>query len=1178
MKAGMLFEVANFFGARTASKGLDYFQEKRVEGWSYQNGVIYGTVEGTSVYRSKVKLSKTGEIISSSCSCPLGGDCKHCVALFLTYKEAAANQKSKNGQGPNTAIAALSIVDQAPVAAHDIQTDHELLSTEDKRTGVQAKSAHSEKQTPLARVQLSETAALNTAQSQRAKKAHLLSIPTPSAELNYAIVQLTNITRSKSKREQAHQSSGNLTKGAKARIGYVLHDMDNLEPKISAVRINIKKDGSCGSFYSYRMEHLIEKSSQYISDEDVQISKLYNTLKGDAYFSYYSDRTRLHEEPELLKFFLQRVLATKRAYLPGNFERPLTLGEELPGALHWLENEKGEQALFVLAQRDSDFLPCFRWSIPWYVDPNTLKCGPVSVEIEKDLLQTALRIKPISKKDAECLQFILPSSGLDSFIPFPRSELPIERRVLRPAPELGISPAANAATKGPNNKVPYIVFSNTYEKDISNVPFLEDGNLVTVQANRKQEAENLQLVKNMGFTVETADESSNTTYLSSTNPAAWLNLLERADELQEAGWKISGDLIKRMTPLEADQEALELQVSEENNWWFSLALDVEIAGKKRPLLPILLSAIRSLPDSDAYDSSAIESLNTNGKFIAMMESGQILSLPFERIRPILNSLHEMFLKDPSVSADGNKMKLSIQDAAELLDSNNEYVSQWRGAHNVIDLANRLRKLTHDVEAVISDNLKTELRSYQKTGLSWLQKLAEQKFGGILADDMGLGKTIQLLAFITAAADAGILKKRPFLVVCPKSVLPNWLSECARFAPSLKVLAIAGQDRHPKLLKAKFSDVVVTSYPILVRDIDKLKDVNWSGVALDESQAIKNPETQIAKAACALKADFRFCLTGTPIENNLGELWSQFRFLLPGFLGDRSEFRRLFQTPVEKENDRSRQSLLSARIKPFILRRTKDEVATDLPEKSVLIKHVEIEGAQLDLYETVRLSMTKSVRDEIAKKGFKSSQIIILDALLKLRQVCCDPRLVKQLSKSKKVAESAKLEMLMEMLEELQQEKRKVLLFSQFTSMLDLIAEELNKRGIHYMELRGDTRDRETPVKEFQNTDVPVFLLSLKAGGTGLNLTAADVVIHYDPWWNPAAEDQATDRAHRIGQTKKVFVYKLVVKGSIEERMLQLQERKKALAASIYEGGAGSGRLLEEGDIDLLLRPIDVLES
>jgi SNF2 family DNA or RNA helicase len=320
------------------------------------------------------------------------------------------------------------------------------------------------------------------------------------------------------------------------------------------------------------------------------------------------------------------------------------------------------------------------------------------------------------------------------------------------------------------------------------------------------------------------------------------------------------------------------------------------------------------------------------------------------------------------------------------------------------------------------------------------------------------------------------------------------------------------------------------------------------------------------------ARHRLCLTGTPLENHLGELWAQFDFLLPGFLGDSKSFAKTWRTPIEKRGDSLRRDLLASRIRPFILRRRKDDVAKELPPKSIIVRTVELQSGQRDLYETVRSAMDVRVREEVASRGFARSQIVILDALLKLRQVCCDPRLVK-LPAARRVKERAKLDLLMTMVPELVEEGRRILLFSQFTAMLALIEEELQAAGLPYVILTGDTRDRETPIRRFQEGAVPIFLISLKAGGLGLNLTAADTVIHYDPWWNPAVENQATDRAHRIGQTKPVFVYKLVVGGSIEEKILVLQEKKAELAAGILSDDRAGVVKFSESDLRALLEPL-----
>jgi SNF2 family DNA or RNA helicase len=386
--------------------------------------------------------------------------------------------------------------------------------------------------------------------------------------------------------------------------------------------------------------------------------------------------------------------------------------------------------------------------------------------------------------------------------------------------------------------------------------------------------------------------------------------------------------------------------------------------------------------------------------------------------------------------------------------------------------------------------------------------------------------------------------------------------------------------------------VLTTYPLIARDHAVLAARSWPLLLLDEAQTIKNPNAATTKLLLGIEARHRVCMTGTPLENNLDELWSLFSFACPGLLGDRKSFARVWRNPIEKQGDRERSRLLARRVKPFLLRRTKEEVARELPPKTEIVERIDLQGPQRDVYEAIRLSMHARVSAAIAERGWARSRIVILDALLKLRQACCDPRLLKPGATDSADGEipsprrerghkpatrtagagSAKLDRLEEMLVELLAEGRRILVFSQFTSMLRLIQERLAKRAIRYALLTGATRDREAAIRLFEEGSVPVFLVSLKAGGTGLNLIAADTVILYDPWWNPAVEDQAVDRAYRIGQTKPVFVHKLVASGTIEEKMEILKERKSALAQSLFDHDGAPTLAMTQADLELLFAP------
>jgi SNF2 family DNA or RNA helicase len=557
--------------------------------------------------------------------------------------------------------------------------------------------------------------------------------------------------------------------------------------------------------------------------------------------------------------------------------------------------------------------------------------------------------------------------------------------------------------------------------------------------------------------------------------------------------------------------------------------------------------------------------------LATLPDGLRVALPWGRVKPILATLGELYFNDKIK----DKVRLSTLDAARLDELSRGTSLRWIGGEQLRETGRKLNQFGSVKKVSAPAGLQATLRDYQLDGLSWMQFLREYDLGGILADDMGLGKTVQTLAHILTEKESGRLTS-PALVIAPTSLMTNWAEEANRFAPDLRVLVLQGKERLELFDQIPQADLVLTTYALLPRDEEKLREHEYHLVILDESHYIKNTRSKAAQTAGMLKARHRLCLTGTPLENHLGELWSQFHFLLPGLLGDEKGFNSQFRHPIERQDDPVRRMLLNRRIKPFLLRRTKDNVAKELPPKTEMVRRIEISGPQRDLYETVRLAMDRKVREEIDRKGVARSQIVILEALLKLRQVCCDPRLVKALPASKKnqASVSAKLMDLMQMVDDLLDEGRKILVFSQFTSMLGLIEEELDARNIRYAILTGETRDRAAQVAAFQQGAVPIFLISLKAGGVGLNLTAADTVIHYDPWWNPAAENQATDRAWRIGQDKPVFVYKLIAKGTLEEKIQQLQQKKSELAQSILAEGESQKMALTQEDLQAIFAPLD----
>ncbi|HEY3446890.1 MAG TPA: DEAD/DEAH box helicase [Myxococcales bacterium] len=474
---------------------------------------------------------------------------------------------------------------------------------------------------------------------------------------------------------------------------------------------------------------------------------------------------------------------------------------------------------------------------------------------------------------------------------------------------------------------------------------------------------------------------------------------------------------------------------------------------------------------------------------------------------------------------------------------------------------------HGIEQVdLPKGLEADLRPYQKTGFDWLLFLHRHGMAGVLADDMGLGKTVQTLALLLSLKEEE--GRRPSLVVCPTSVVPNWRREAERFAPQLKVVTYDGPDRDQKRTSFANADLVLTSYALLRRDAEPLRKTRFRYVVLDEAQHVKNPSSLGARAARSLNTDHRLVLTGTPLENRLSDLWSLFHFLMPGLLGGETQFRNRYARPIEVDGSSAARDRLRRRVHPFILRRLKDEVARDLPPRTETILPVDLSPGQQALYREMLMTARERVTSIIGQMGFAKARISILTELLRLRQVCCDPRLLK-LPPGTRLPPSSKLEAFAELVRDVLGEGHRVLIFSQFTEMLRHLAEWADEEGLRYEYLDGETpaADRQERIDRFNSPDgAPLFFLSLKAGGTGLNLTAADYVIHYDPWWNPAAEQQAVDRAHRIGQTKPVFSYKIIAKGTVEEKILVMQDRKKTLAAGVLGSDDALGKVLTEKDV------------
>ncbi|HJL17328.1 MAG TPA: DEAD/DEAH box helicase [Sandaracinaceae bacterium LLY-WYZ-13_1] len=645
-------------------------------------------------------------------------------------------------------------------------------------------------------------------------------------------------------------------------------------------------------------------------------------------------------------------------------------------------------------------------------------------------------------------------------------------------------------------------------------------------------------------------------------------------QLRALGWEVELDSGYPYQVVGADEPDWYARVEpdEERPDWFGLELGVELGGRRVNLLPALVDLL-----DRSHEGTSLARLASRKKHIAVpLPDGRYLTVPPEQVQALLRVISELYEGE---DVEPEVLRFTTLQAGALSRLDEIFVDdeaadeggaiRWEGSSEIREVAEVLTSTpVQKVEAPA--RLRATLRSYQQTGVEWLQHLRACGVGGILADDMGLGKTLQCIAHLAVEKEAGRLD-RPALVVAPTSLCRNWEREIAKFAPFLSTVVLQGSKRHDRYAKIPETDVVITSYPILVRDEERFLEHEWHLLILDEAHTIKNTRSRAHQSAKRLEAVHRLCITGTPIENHLGELWALFDFLNPGLLGDELSFRRWYRMPIEQLGDEERLETLRQQVSPYLMRRLKQQVATELPPKTELVRPVTLGGKQRELYESIRVAAHGEVRKLIAKKGLAASTVPILDALTKLRQVCCDPRLV-PMRAARSVQRSAKYELLMELVEGQLGRGHRILIFSQFTRMLALIARGLDERQIGYLSLTGQSKDRQGLVDAYEGGRADVFLISLKAGGVGLTLTSADTVIHYDPWWNPAAQDQATDRAYRIGQTRPVVAYNLFVQGSVEERMLALQQRKRKLAQGILSG-AGGKLSLSEDDLEELFAPL-----
>ena len=903
-------------------------------------------------------------------------------------------------------------------------------------------------------------------------------------------------------------------------------------PRLNMRKGYLKKDGSWSQLRYYQPEtaYLGWNRPSHILDEDVNILQLLPRSGANG---------QLELRGESGHRALVHLLGCGRFYCD---DTAIRRGPAKTLDWNWQASGDKQQLTPILEGIDdpAQWLP-IPVSPPVYLDMENATVGDILTSVPGNQLAHLCAMPPVS--ESEMTQMAVQMRQL---IPREQLPLPVEPKVSQVSeftPCLTLLTVDLGHHRLPAIKLHFeyagFALPASYSEDFDGVEVLRERGDHHYQITRAIEAEDNRCdeIYQLGFFLM-QDELGGERELwlqevSDPNdiPRAWNEFLtDTLPQLEEKGWRVETDPSYRFKIQRAN---FSVNVADAKNNWFELGVDLTLPGGEKLKTAALLEHWLQSGTPEEL------TLNVSGDWI------QVDTRPLQSIRSILaDLLSEKKLDKP--------MLMPAFQAAQLADIPE---LDQRKAPLTEKLMKRLRDFSGLEKVPAPKGLNAELRSYQQEGLNWLVFLQRYGFGGILADDMGLGKTLQTLALIQHMKETGALKK-PALVVAPTSLTGNWLHEAAHFAPELNVTLIHGPNRDPAFKQVAKSDLVITTYPLLVRDKSRYDKRKFSLTVLDEAQAIKNPTTKAAECVRNLKSEFRLCLTGTPLENHLGELWSLMDFALPGLLGGRKAFNRLYRNPIENDGDEDRQQELARKVTPFMLRRTKSEVVTELPPKTETVQYVELGDKQRALYESVRASMEKRIRDLVASQGMAKSHIEFLDALLKLRQACIDPRLVK-LDKASGITESAKLDWLAETLPQMLEEGRNILIFSQFTQVLKLIELQLTSEKISYAKLTGQTRKRQQAIDAFQNGDVRVFLISLKAGGAGLNLTAADVVIHMDPWWNPAVENQATDRAYRIGQDKPVFVYKLVAEETVEERINQMQQQKQALADSLFDATRSS---------------------
>ena len=1125
-------KLEQHFDSRSVQRGRALFQTGAVLHirFDQRKNQVHARVQGTqpTPYDVTVILDDVGEPEEAWCSCPVAYNCKHAVATLLMHRSDLMQLRRKHG----------------PTKLAPGGTQKNLFSADPSET----KARQWWQRWQSTQTEPAPEHVTGSSWDRSRSRIYSLSPVKQSGQWGVGVsVTLLDAPRT---------AAGQFNKGRRIETQY--------------------------SFTSYELQ---------LTSTDKDIQALGSARLQADQGRFARDKGSYELKGHFGQLMFELTIKTGRCFLQADRRQPLTIGPSRALSIDW-QPASSNSLRMVPTLAGLEHYWVVNTDNPWWIDPVTVTTGPIDTALTGTQLALLLeapamsesQLQALSEWQTDALVSVQTNSQTNAqtnaqtnvktnaqnntnvaqLLPTPPVEL---------EPLIDVQPAPVLLLHSPDNN-PHVdswELALMVRYDSIELPcVLDEGKTITravneqgetVRIRRHYELERLYFFETMerapgmlphwhpetGELLPTFSASEDT---PTARFGAYVELVQRRKVFERDDWQLTVLPPVHVEPLRPSNfDGLVERADDGSPGWFDLSLGFELNGERYDLMPLVADYIERGGGEEPLFAET-----TNGRF---------MQVDAALVRPVAEVLNEL---GTPADHDG-KVRLSRIRALALQNLDDVLIDEgfntaWRGTSEPFAFAKRLHELanvdtsTFD-QTPLPRGLKATLRPYQRIGLGWLNALASCNVCGILADDMGLGKTLQTLAHILWLRQSRRLKG-PVLIVVPTSLLLNWAREAAQFTPRLKVRIWHGIERHESPLDAidPPAHLVITSYGLALRDNELLAAHGFDMLVLDEAQQIRNPLAKTTRAIKSLPIERRLSLSGTPLENHLGELWSQFDFLMPDLLGDAKRFNTHYRKPIERHGDTDRQQRLAMAVKPFLLRRRKEEVATDLPPLTEMVREVHLGTAQAKLYESIRASMQKRVRKALQSKGLAQSHVTVLDALLKLRQCCCHPELVK-LDSAKSATDSAKTTLVLDMIDELIAEGRRILVFSSFTSMLDILERELAARDHRWVKLTGRTRKRDEVIDAFQRGDVPLFLISLKAGGVGLNLTAADTVIHYDPWWNPAAEAQASARAHRIGQNKPVFVYKLVATNTVEQRIVLMQQRKQELADAMIENGDGA---------------------